>query len=93
MPRSAVCSAGFLMTRVGQLAALDPQVRQLDSFGMVITDDAYDRLRHLVPYRPVISAAFIVVGWPILWIGLARILQAVCDRAIGLPRRPEDLRR
>ena len=31
---SAVCSAGFLMTRVGQLAALDQQVRQLESFGV-----------------------------------------------------------
>ena len=30
---SVVCSAGFLLTRVGQLAALDQQVRQLESFG------------------------------------------------------------
>ena len=50
---SAVCSAGFLMTRVGQLAALDQQVRQLESFGVVITDDTYEQLRDVVPYRPV----------------------------------------
>ena len=50
---SAVCSAGFLMTRVGQLAALDQQVRQLESFGVAITDDTYEQLRDVVPYRPV----------------------------------------
>ena len=65
---SAACSAGFLMTRVGQLAALDQQVRQLESFGTVIGDDTYEELRRLVPYRPLISAAFILVGWPILWV-------------------------
>ncbi len=65
---SAACSAGFLMTRVGQLAALDQQVRQLESFGVAITDDAYEQLRRVVPYRPVVSAALIVIGWPILWL-------------------------
>ena len=83
---SAVCSSGFLMTRVGQLAALDQQVRQLESLGAVVTDETYGRLRAMVPYRPIMSAAFIVVGWPILWVGAARILVAVCDRALGLPR-------
>ena len=65
---SAVCSAGFLMTRVGQLAALDQQVRQLESFGATITDDTYETLRDVVPYRPIVSAAFILLGWPILWV-------------------------
>ena len=71
---SAACSAGFLMTRVGQLAALDHQVRQLESFGADITDQQYDTLRAIVPYRPVISAAFIVMGWPIMWVIVARVL-------------------
>ena len=91
---SVVCSSGFLMTRVGQLAALDQQVRQLESFGAVVTDGTYDTLRAVVPYRPLMSAAFIVVGWPILWVCAARILVAVCDRVLGLPRRSdEDLAR
>jgi hypothetical protein len=71
---SAVCSAGFLMTRVGQLASLDQQVRQLESFGVVITDDTYERLRSVVPYRPLVSAALILTGWPILWLLTARIV-------------------
>ena len=34
------------MTRVGQLAALDQQVRQLESFGaIVVTDETYAELR------------------------------------------------
>ena len=72
---SVVFSAGFLMTRVGQLAALDQQVRQLESFGAVITDDRYEALRRLVPYRPMISAAGIIVGWPVVWLVMARALQ------------------
>ncbi len=70
---SAACSAGFLMTRVGRLAALDQQVRQLESFGMAVTDDTYERLRDAVPYQPLASAAFIVIGWPILWLLMARV--------------------
>ena len=73
---AVVCSSGFLMTRVGQLAALDQQVRQLESFGAVVTDNRYDALRALVPYRPIASAALIALGWPILWVLIARALQA-----------------
>ncbi len=94
---SAVCSVGFLLTRVGQLAALDQQVRQLESLGTVVTDDMYERLRRLVPYRPVMSAAMILVGWPILWLIAAGILSTVGDRfAHRLPRRsdePQEARR
>ncbi len=80
---SAACSAGFLMTRVGRTAALDQQVRQLESFGTVVDDAAYAQLRRWVPYRPVISAAAIVIGWPVLWVTVAAILKAVGDRLWG----------
>jgi hypothetical protein len=87
---SAVCSAGFLMTRVGQLAALDQQVRQLESFGATITDDTYETLRDVVPYRPIVSAAFILLGWPILWVLSAAVLHRLGNHIAeeGLPRRP-----
>jgi len=78
---SAVCSVGFLMTRVGRLAALDQQVRQLESFGATVGDDTYEELRRVVPYRPFISAAVIFIGWPILWLVTARILWWVGNRA------------
>ena len=78
---STVCSVGFLLTRVGELAALDQQVRQLESFGAVVTDDMYAELRRLVPYRPLISAAMILVGWPVLWLAAAAVLQALGNRS------------
>jgi hypothetical protein len=87
---SAVCSVGFLMTRVGQLAALDQQVRHLESFGVAISDDTYEQLRDVIPYRPVVSAVFIVIGWPILWVVTARVLHAVGDRVTGLPRHSDE---
>jgi hypothetical protein len=84
---SVTCSVGFLLTRVGQLAALDQQVRQLESFGTVITDERYAELRSLVPYRPVISAAMILVGWPLAWLALAAIVYTLGKRFDGAARR------
>jgi hypothetical protein len=63
------------MTPVGRLASLDQQVRQLESFGVVITDDRYEQLRAFVPYRPIVSAALILIGWPILWLLAAAVIQ------------------
>jgi len=77
---SAVCSVGFLLTRVGQLAALDQQVRQLESFGAVVDDDLYASLRGLAPYRPALSAATIAIGWPVVWLAGAGILRAIGNR-------------
>jgi Yip1-like protein len=86
---STICSVGFLLTRVGELAALDQQVRQLESFGALINDDVYAELRRLVPYRPLISAAMILVGWPVLWLAAAGVLQALGNRFVeSLPRHP-----
>jgi hypothetical protein len=78
---SAACSAGFLMTRVGQLASLDQQVRQLESVGIVVTDDMYERLRRAVPYRPAVSAGLVLIGWPILWLLTARVVHWFGRRA------------
>lgn len=74
---SAVCSAGFLMTPTGRLAALDQQVRQLESFGSAVDDSTYDQLRRLVPLRPAISAGIILAGWPLMWAIGAFVLQRV----------------
>jgi hypothetical protein len=53
----------------------------------VITDDTYEQLRDVLPYRPVVSAALIVIGWPIFWVVAARLIHALGDRAAGLPRQ------
>jgi hypothetical protein len=85
---AAACSAGFLLTRVGQLAALDQQVRQLESFGATIDDTAYEELRRIVPYRPLIGAAVIVIGWPIAWLVIARVVWWVGNRAVAAASGP-----
>jgi hypothetical protein len=74
---SAICSVGFLMTDVGRLAALDQQVRQLESLGATIDDDMYEKLRGWTAYRPLITAALIVVGWPLMWTALAAVVKAI----------------
>ena len=77
---AATCSVGFLLTRVGRLAALDQAVRQLESLGATITDNRYAELRHLQSYRPIISAAAIVIGWPMMWMFAAFIFRAIGKR-------------
>jgi hypothetical protein len=78
---SAACSVGFLMTRVGRLAGLDQQVRQLESVGTVVTDQLYGALRAWEPYRPFIAGAVILLGWPLLWAAGAAVIVAVARRA------------
>jgi hypothetical protein len=77
---STTCSVGFLMTRVGRLAALDQEVRQLELMGTIVTDGTYAALRSWQPYRPALSAVAIMIGWPLLWFGGAAILKAVGNR-------------
>lgn len=81
---SAVCSVGFLMTRVGRLAALDQQVRQLESLGAVVTNQTYANLRAWERYRPLISAGTILVGWPLMWAAAAAIIRAIGNRTQGV---------
>ncbi len=81
-----VCAAGqvgFLMTPTGRLAALDQQVRQLESVGVVVTDQVYGDVRAWQPYRPLVSAATILVGWPLMWVAGAGIIQTVASRTRG----------
>jgi len=77
---AAACSVGFLLTEVGRLAALDQAVRQLESLGVTVTDTRYAELRHLQPYRPLISAAAIIAGWPVMWLLAAFIFRAIGNR-------------
>ena len=74
---SAACSVGFLMTRVGRLAALDQHVRQLELLGTVVTDQVYAEVRASARYRPLISGVTIVLGWPLVWAAAAAIIRAV----------------
>ena len=88
---SAACSAGFLMTRVGRLAALDQQVRQLESVGTVVTDQLYGELRGWERYRPLVSAAAIVAGWPLMWAAAAGLVLVIGRRGSHTVTYPQVL--
>ena len=78
---STACSVGFLITPVGRLAGLDQQVRQLESIGTMVTGEVYGNLRAWEPYRPLLTAAMIVLGWPLLWAAGAAIIASLGKRA------------
>jgi hypothetical protein len=88
---SAACSAGFLMTRVGRLAALDQQVRQLESVGTVVTDQLYGELRGWERYRPLVSATAIVAGWPLMWAAAAGLILVIGRRGSHTVTYPQVL--
>jgi hypothetical protein len=77
---AATCSVGFLMTEVGRLAALDQAVRQFESLGVTVTDKRYTELRQLQAYRPLISAATIIIGWPMMWMIAAFTFRSIGNR-------------
>jgi hypothetical protein len=77
---AAAADLSFLATDVGRLAALDQGVRQLESVGIVVTDEMYGRMLAAQPYQPVVRAAVILVGWPLGWLVLAWLLRAVYER-------------
>lgn len=80
---TAVFTVGFLMTRVGQLALLDQQVRQIESLGGTVTDQMYSRLEQIQRYMPAMAAAGILAGWPIRWLVLSGILMTVFNGWLG----------
>jgi hypothetical protein len=80
---STACSVAFLLTRVGRLAGLDQQVRQLESFGTIVTDQLYNQLRSWQAYRPWFSAGLIIVGWPAAWAAAAASVRAIGNRVQG----------
>src|SRR5258706_2169890 len=89
---SAACSVGFLMTRVGRLAALDQQVRQLESLGVLVTDQVYSDVRAWERYRPLISAAPILIGWPLIWAVAAGVVSAIGKVPLKPDTAPPGLR-
>jgi hypothetical protein len=81
---AATSSVTFLATGVGRLAALDQQVQRLESVGTSVTDERYAQLLALQPYQPLLGAAAILVGWPILWILVAAVLRAAYNLGTGI---------
>lgn len=73
----------FLTTESGQTAFLDQQVRQMESFGQTVTDEAYEGIERSLSYMPYVVAGSTLVFGPILALVIAGILFAVFNAGLG----------
>jgi hypothetical protein len=73
----------FLSTEVGQQAALDQQVRQMESFGRTLDDAQYQRMELMLPYARYFAAVSQLVFLPIAGLVVAGIAFAVFNAAMG----------
>jgi hypothetical protein len=80
---AAVPMIVFLSTGVGQEALLDMQIRQMESFGVEISDQMYDGMQRQLPYAPYFQAAGIVVMVPLMTALTAGVIIAVFNAGFG----------
>ena len=73
----------FLTTDSGQTAFLDQQVRQMESFGQTVTDEAYEGLERSLSFIPYVVGGSTLVFGPILTLIAAGILFAVFNAGLG----------
>ena len=79
----ALCAALPLTTEEGKQAALDQQVRSMESMGFTVSDEMYeqlDRAKGRAPYTAGIGA---LVGAPLIAVILAALLWAIFNAAMG----------
>lgn len=79
----AVCTTLPMTTEAGREAALDQQVKQMESFGMKVDDEAYARMQRTSAMTPYFTAAGIVVMSPIMAFILSGIVFAIFNAAMG----------
>jgi hypothetical protein len=73
----------FLSTDVGQQAALDQQVRQIESFGRNVDDTQYQRMELMLPYARYLAAVSQLVFLPIAGLIVGGMAFAVFNAALG----------
>ena len=73
----------LLSTEVGQRALLDQQVRTMESFGVRVTDAAYQRLESRVAMAPYFTAAFQLVMLPLMATVISAIALGVFNALLG----------
>jgi hypothetical protein len=81
----ATGSIVFFSTDVGREALLDQQVRTMESFGVRIPDDAYQRMEEGLarPSTPYVTAASQVVFVPIVCLVIAGIAMGIFTAVLG----------
>ena len=73
----------FMSTEVGQQAALDMQMRQMESFGGTVTDAQYERLEQMAGYSKYFGAGFQAISLPLMALVIAGIAFAIFNAALG----------
>jgi len=81
----ATGSVVFSSTEIGRQALLDQQVRTMESFGIKLPDQAYQRMEEQMarPYTPYVGAAAAVVVVPIVLLVIAGIALAIFNAVLG----------
>lgn len=72
-----------MTTEAGKQATLDTQVRQMESFGMTVTDQMYEQMQKNMGMAPYTTAAGVLVMSPIFTVIMAGILFAIFNAAMG----------
>ena len=78
-----LCTVLPMTTEAGREAALEAQVRQMESFGMQVNDEMYAQLRSRSGMAPYTTAAGILVVSPIIVTAMAGILFAIFNAVMG----------
>jgi hypothetical protein len=79
----AASAAAPMFTQAGREAALDKQVSQMESFGVQVNDQMYDRMQESMRIAPYTTAGFVIVLTPIIGLVLTGILFAVFNAVLG----------
>jgi hypothetical protein len=73
----------FLTTEVGKDALFRQQIETMESFGVRVTDQMYDRMEQGLAYTPYTGAAFTLVIFPVVWAAISGLILAVFNLALG----------
>lgn len=79
----AVCTSLPMMTEEGQQAAVDAQVRQMESMGRQVNDQMYEGLQRSRGFMPYMTAGGVVVMGPLMAAIMAGILFAIFNAGMG----------
>jgi hypothetical protein len=79
----ATCSAAPMFTEAGKEAALEMQASRMQSFGVQLNDQAYERMRQQMRFAPYTTAGSIIVLGPIMAVVFTGILFAIFNAALG----------
>jgi hypothetical protein len=79
----AICTSAPMFTEAGREAALELQVSRMQSFGMQVNDQMYERMRQQMRFSPYTTAGGVIVFGPIMALIFTGILFAVFNAALG----------